>query len=133
MKRNLEGMIVGAVCLLTVAAGAVTAFASENRGCGPRAASCPREICSVFQDENGDGVCDNAGTCAHREVRRAFVDENGDGVCDNSGTCARRAYVDENGDGICDNAGENGCGASGARGNRQGQGGHHGRRGGHCR
>ena len=113
MKKQIKGMAVGAVCLLALAAGTVTAFAVENRGCGPRAASCSREICSVFQDENGDGVCDNAGTCAHVEVRRAFVDENGDGVCDN--------------------AGGNGCGASGARGHRQGQGGHHGRRGGHCR
>ena len=61
-----------------------------------------------------------------------FVDENGDGVCDHAGTgngnCS--GYVDENGDGACDNAGSyagSGQGAGYGSGHGSGHGGgHHG-------
>ncbi len=44
--------------------------------------------CSDFVDEDGDGVCDNAGTGrGHGQGNGSdFVDEDGDGVCDNAGT-----------------------------------------------
>ncbi len=50
-----------------------------------------------FVDEDGDGVCDYAGTGQGMGHRHGFVDEDGDGVCDN--------FVDEDGDGVCDYAG----------------------------
>lgn len=45
-----------------------------------------------FVDEDGDGVCDHAGSGAGRGMGRGsgFVDEDGDGVCDYAGQGAGR-------------------------------------------
>ena len=48
-----------------------------------------------FVDENGDGVCDYAGT------GRNFVDEDGDGVCDYYGSGMRMGGRAGRGSGFC--------------------------------
>ena len=69
-----------------------------------------------YVDADGDGICDNIGTCP------GFVDADGDGVCDNLGGCGRGRggrgcggcgcggmnFVDSDGDGVCDHLGTNG-------------------------
>lgn len=67
-----------------------------------------------FVDNDGDGVCDNAGQGGGGRGGRmgqgggrgaGFVDNDGDGVCDNAGqgNGGRGAgFVDNNGDGVCD-------------------------------
>ena len=60
---------------------------------------------------DGDGICDNIGTCPR------FVDADGNNVCDNN--CGRgyggsyMDFVDEDGDGVCDNVCTNGRDADG--------------------
>ena len=58
-----------------------------------------------YVDEDGDGVCDRAGTGQGNGP--GYVDEDGDGVCDHAGTGQGNGpgYVDEDGDGVCDHAG----------------------------
>ena len=110
MKKIFAGMVT---MVLILSVSATTAFAA-GRGCG-----------RYFADEDGDGVCDNAGSAC------SFADEDGDGVCDVCGSAHRDGtagagggnYVDADGDGVCDNyaAGQcqgGGCGRGfGRRGN----------------
>jgi len=42
--------------------------------------------CDNFVDEDGDGVCDLAGSGQGQGSGDSYVDEDGDGVCDNAGT-----------------------------------------------
>ncbi len=53
-----------------------------------------------------------------------FVDEDGDGICDHAGTGQGRGqgFVDEDGDGICDHAGSGGPGRGQGQGQGRGQG-----------
>lgn len=46
------------------------------------------DVCGQnFVDEDGDGICDNKGSCQQNgECGKNFVDEDGDGVCDNKGS-----------------------------------------------
>ena len=88
MKRKIITAIVTAALVLSLGTGAMAA--SQGHGGG----GCQGRY---FVDEDGDGVCDNAGSYCR------FVDEDGDGVCDNAGTYCR--FVDEDGDGVCDNFG----------------------------
>lgn len=60
------------------------AYGAATAGQGNQGAWCAS--CGLgFVDENGDGVCDHAGTgnanCS------GFVDEGGNGTCDNAGSC----------------------------------------------
>lgn len=57
---------------------------------------------SAFVDENGDGICDNAGSGQCRGNGQGYVDANNDGICDNAGN--RQNYIDADGNGVCDNA-----------------------------
>lgn len=79
-----------------------------------------------FVDEDGDGVCDNAGTGGQGQGQGpGFVDEDGDGVCDHAGDGGQGpGFTDEDGDGVCDYAGTDGMrGGQGAgrMGRSQGQ------------
>lgn len=80
MKKVFAGLLAAAM----VFSATTTMVSAAGRGMGRN-----------YVDADGDGVCDNWGTCS-------YVDADGDGVCDNWGTCG---YVDEDGDGICDNCG----------------------------
>ena len=79
MKKIFAGIVT---MVLVLSVTATTAFAA-GRGCG-----------RYFVDEDGDGICDNAGSAC------GFVDEGGDGVCDNAGSAC--SFADEDGDGVCD-------------------------------
>lgn len=67
-----------------------------------------------FVDEDGDGVCDHAGTGQGmgrgQGTGQGFVDADGDGVCDHAGTGQGMGrgrgtgFVDADGDGVCDHA-----------------------------
>jgi hypothetical protein len=96
-----------------------------------------------FIDENGNGVCDLAGTGGgygpngfqYGGCGGNFIDENGDGICDLAGTgqgfgpygdtyrvCGEN-FIDEDGDGLCDLMGTGqGSGPQGRMGNGQGRG-----------
>ncbi|RZN15464.1 MAG: hypothetical protein EF812_02180 [Methanosarcinales archaeon] len=90
--------ITGILIVALVALFAGIAAAQYGHGGG---------ICSAkYMDTNGDGICDNIGTCMN------FVDEDYDGVCDNLGNCGCGCggmnFTDEDYDGVCDNIGTNG-------------------------
>lgn len=79
MKRALIGVLAAAIVL---SAGMVTAFGVE-----------PANGC-YFVDADGDGICDNRGSCGWGGGQGAgcgmgFVDADGDGICDNytAGQC----------------------------------------------
>lgn len=103
MKRIFAGIIAMGLALVV---GGTTVFAAEpGRG-------------RYFVDEDGDGICDNAGsTCI-------YADSDGDGICDvcgaNNASCLTgdgTAFTDADGDGICDNCGAyHWCGMAGTGG-----------------
>ena len=94
-----------------------------------------------FVDEDGDGVCDNAGSGLGKgwgggSHGAGFIDEDGDGVCDNAGSGLGKGmgrgsrgagFIDEDGDGVCDNytgtkgAGKKSAGASKSLGRHRGR------------
>ncbi|MCD4845728.1 MAG: hypothetical protein K8R25_14700 [Methanosarcinales archaeon] len=79
----IVGLIAISIGLAAAQHGQGKGYASEN-----------------FVDGDGDGICDNFGSCPN------FVDANNDGVCDNRGCSIN--FIDEDGDSICDNIGING-------------------------
>ena len=111
MRKVFSGILSMVIVLSVCAAG-------FGRGC-------------YFVDTDGDGICDNCGTCAYADVDgdgacyvcgvnhgdclagegTAFADADGDGICDNCGayhqcrmaeTGLGRNFVDADGDGVCD-------------------------------
>ncbi|HDJ37792.1 MAG TPA: hypothetical protein ENF24_01195 [Methanosarcinales archaeon] len=99
------GTMTGILIVALVALSIGVAAAQYGQGGGADGAR--------YADVDGDGICDNIGTCP------GFVDADGDGVCDNLGDCGRGRggcgcggsgvnFVDEDGDGVCDNFGING-------------------------
>ncbi len=67
------------------AQGPVTTEAGPQTGYGAGQMTRSGE-CDNFVDEDGDGVCDLAGTGQGQGSGDNYVDEDGDGVCDNAGT-----------------------------------------------
>ena len=97
----MTGILI--VALVALSVGVASAQYGQGGGAGG----------DRYADANGDGICDNIGTCP------GFVDADGDGVCDNLGDCGRgrggcgcggsgMEFVDGDDDGICDNDGTNG-------------------------
>ena len=92
----MTGILIVALVALSIGVAA----AQYGQGSGADGAQ--------YVDDDGDGICDNLGTCP------GSVDADGDGVCDNLGDCGRgcgcgdKAFVDSDGDGVCDNSGANG-------------------------
>lgn len=114
MRKVFSGILSMVIVLSVCAATALAA--GFGRGC-------------YFVDTDGDGICDNCGTCAYADVDgacyvcgvnhgdclagegTAFADADGDGICDNCGayhqckmaeTGLGRNFVDADGDGVCD-------------------------------
>ncbi len=100
--RTMTGILI--VALVALSAGVAAAQYGQGSGAGG----------AQYVDADGDGICDNIGTCPRS------VDADGDGVCDNLGDCGRgrggcggcggcggTEFVDSDGDGVCDNIGIN--------------------------
>ena len=114
-------VIMGAIALVValIVPGAALAAGWQPLESNPQ--TCPMAAeqdiaCVGFVDADGDGACDNFGTCmtATRAgacnqdmmVCNNFIDANENGVCDNreagaSPNCG--SFVDEDGNGTCDN------------------------------
>ena len=103
MIRKLMVPVFAALALVMVL-GTVALAADEpvTRPSGPGQ-------CLNFVDENGDGVCDNAGqqaaprATAPAASRCAGQRQAGNGA----GQGGNGAFVDADGDGVCDNLGQN--------------------------
>jgi hypothetical protein len=80
MHRKIMGIGIGAILTLSLLVIIGIAFAQES-GTTPS---------TGFVDTDGDGVCDNAGSCPYKDESAGFVDTDGDGVCDNAGSCQMR-------------------------------------------
>ena len=129
MIRKLMVPVIAALALVMVL-GTVALAADEpvTRPNGPGQ-------CVNFVDENGDGVCDNAGQqAAPRDGTGsqygAGQRQAGTGAGQGAGQGGNGAFVDADGDGACDNLGQNvpprdGTGRQngGANGQRSGRGG----------
>ncbi len=125
MIRKLMVPVFAALALVMVM-GTVALAADEpvTRPNGPGQ-------CVNFVDENGDGVCDNAGRQA--APRDGTGNQYGAGqrqAGQGAGQGGNGAFVDADGDGACDNLGQNvpprdGTGRQhgGANGQRSGRGG----------
>jgi len=116
MKKVFAGLLAAAM----VFSATTTMVSAAGRGMGRN-----------YVDADGDGICDNWGTCG-------YVDEDGDGICDNCGVAHGnylagngRYFIDADGDGVCDNyaagclkrgrgrgRGNSGCGRFGGGRNR---------------
>ena len=92
MKKRFLTAALAAALILSV--GTTSAFAH----------GCAQGRGWRYADADGDGICDNAGTCVH-------VDSDGDGICDYG--CGS-GFVDADGDGVCDNAASGACPRAGA-------------------
>jgi len=111
MKRNKTIGIAMVLALTLALVVATAAFAQGPAGTRDGVRDFAGNG-AAFVDEDGDGVCDNAGEGVGHAW--GFVDENSDGVNDN--------FVDADGDGVCDNEGQNlGYGRT-AKGSTAGQG-----------
>ena len=83
--------------ILMLAGAAVFMTALNAEAAIHAATSTQNTKCTIFVDEDEDGICDNCG------IGFGFIDEDGDGICDNCGIGF--GFIDEDGDGICDNCG----------------------------
>ena len=81
--------------ILMLAGAAVFMTALNAEAAIHAATSTQNTKCTIFVDEDEDGICDNCG------IGFGFIDEDGDGICDNCGIGL--GFIDEDGDGICDN------------------------------
>ncbi len=91
--------------ILMLAGAAVFMTALNAEAAIHAATSTQNTKCTIFVDEDEDGICDNCG------IGFGFIDEDGDGICDNWNINTGRGcgigfgFIDEDGDGICDNCG----------------------------
>ncbi|NLH63360.1 MAG: hypothetical protein GX478_04095 [Erysipelotrichaceae bacterium] len=104
-------MIGITTAVLTAGLGMTTVLAENNQTTARTA----------FVDENGDGICDNAGADHCRGNGQGYIDANNDGICDNAGD--RQNCIDANGDGVYGNGDARQCMTSGTcrRGNNWNQ------------
>jgi hypothetical protein len=80
-------VIVAVLVPAAFAQGPVNGDQNNGTGYGPgRMNGNGAGQCDEFVDEDGDGICDLAGTGQGQGTGPGYEDADGDGVCDHAGT-----------------------------------------------